>query len=133
MALSLIAEPGDQRLRDLLLEHEPGRIVAAATGDRALRVPAAWCERARDFRTALDAAQARAKAHALRWLCPGEAGWPPTLSDLDHVESLHGTTGAPVGLWVRGAGDLADLSNHSVAVVGARDCTTYGEIGRAHV
>lgn len=127
LALSLIAEPGDARLRDLLLRHEPGRIVAAATGDKAsIRVPDAWRERAHHLRATLETVTTRAKASQLRWVCPGDAGWPSSLSDLDHVEPLHGTTGAPVGLWVRGAGNLADLTARSVAVVGARDCTTYG-------
>ena len=61
------------------------------------------------------------------------AGWfratapgPQELDDLDHVEPLHGATGAPLGLWIRGTGNLAELSAASVAVVGARDCTPYG-------
>jgi DNA processing protein len=36
MALSLVVEPGDPRLPDLLARHEPGRIVAAARDGRAL-------------------------------------------------------------------------------------------------
>ncbi len=48
------------------------------------------------------------------------------LDDLDHVEPLHGATGAPLGLWLRGVGHLAELCEQSVAIVGARDCTTYG-------
>jgi DNA processing protein len=75
---------------------------------------------------ALDSVKARAKASELRWLCPGDPGWPASLSDLDHVDPLHGTAGAPVGLWIRGKGNLAQLSEESVAIVGARDCTTYG-------
>lgn len=126
LALSLIAEPGDPRLRDLLQHHEPGRVVAAARGRAPLRVPAVWRERARDLRGDLDSATARARAGGLRWLCPGDVAWPESLSDLDHLAVLHHTTGAPVGLWVRGEGNLAQLGAQSVAVVGARDCTTYG-------
>lgn len=126
LALSLIAEPGDPRLRDLLAQHEPGRIVAAARSASGIRVPAVWRERALGFRTALDDVKARAKANDLRWLCPGDPGWPTSLSDLDHLEPLHGTAGAPVGLWIRGKGNLAQLCEKSVAIVGARDCTTYG-------
>ncbi|GAA3529603.1 DNA-processing protein DprA [Aeromicrobium panaciterrae] len=126
LALSLIAEPGDPRLRDLLTVHEPGRLVAAAQGRGSLRVPAVWRERAHDLPRSVETAKARAKSQRLRWLCPGDAAWPSALSDLDHLEPLHNTTGAPVGLWMRGAGNLAQISAESVAVVGARACTTYG-------
>ncbi|MDR7087421.1 DNA processing protein [Aeromicrobium panaciterrae] len=126
LALSLIAEPGDPRLRDLLAHHEPGRIVAGARGDSSVRVPAGWSDRALGMRTALDEVKARAKASGLRWLCPDDPGWPTSLSDLDHIEPLHGTAGAPIGLWIRGNGNLAQLTEESVAIVGARDCTTYG-------
>lgn len=126
LALSLIAEPGDPRVRDLLMTHEPGRLVAAARGRADLKVPQAWRERARDLRSAVETATSRAKASRLRWVCPGDPAWPQSMSDLDHLEALHHTTGAPVGLWVRGEGNLAQLSTESVAVVGARECTTYG-------
>lgn len=127
LALSLISEPGDPRLRDLLLQHESGEIVAAARGKKsALQVPPSWKERARDLRPTVEVVRARARANGLKWLCPGDAGWPIALSDLDHLEPLHGTTGSPVGLWTRGKGNLAQLAEQSVAIVGARDCTTYG-------
>ena len=129
MALSLVVEPGDPRLTDLLVEHEPGRVLAAVRGDRTLsaaRLPEAWRERAADLDRTLDAARARAASARLRWVCPGDRGWPERLADLDHVEPLHGASGAPLGLWLRGRGDLAALAERSVAIVGARDCTTYG-------
>lgn len=129
MALSLVVEPGDPRLSTLLAEHEPGRVLAAVRGDRTLRgarVPDAWRERADDLDRTLETTRARAAASSLRWVCPGDRGWPDRLDDLDHVEPLHGSGGTPLGLWLRGRGDLDATTERSVAVVGARDCTTYG-------
>ncbi|MCW5952878.1 MAG: DNA-processing protein DprA, partial [Propionibacteriaceae bacterium] len=34
---------------------------------------------------------------------------------------------SPLGLWVRGGGDLAALARRSAAIVGARACSAYGE------
>jgi DNA processing protein len=129
MALSLLVEPGDPRLPGLLAEHEPGRVVAAIRGGRSLAssaMPEAWRDRAHDLPVREEQARQRAEASGLRWICPGDRDWPERLEDLDHVEPLHGSSGAPLGLWVRGRGHLAQLVEHSVAVVGARDCTTYG-------
>lgn len=129
LALSLLVEPGDPRLPELLSTHEPGRIVAAIRGGRGLPgvgVPAAWSERSHDLDHRVEHCAARATNAGLRWISPGHREWVDRLGDLDHVESLHGSTGAPLGLWLRGTGDLAQLCDQSVAVVGARDCTTYG-------
>jgi DNA processing protein len=129
LALSLVVEPGDPRLRDLLLTLEPGQVLDAVLGRgsaRDLTVPEAWTERGGALDRRLETAVARAKGAGLRWLCPGDHGWPRSLDDLDQVDPFHGTAGAPLGLWVRGAGDLAELCEQSVAIVGARACTTYG-------
>jgi DNA processing protein len=129
MALSLVVEPGDPRLTELLAEHEPGQVLAALRGERTMvgvRLPGVWRERAHDLDRTVDAARARAEAARLRWVCPGDRAWPARLADLDHVAPLQGVNGAPLGLWVRGTGDLGRLVERSVAVVGARDCTTYG-------
>jgi len=67
-----------------------------------------------------------------RFVIPGDPEWPEQLGD------LHGTAlvdygiarqsiGTPYGLWVRGNGDLAELTRHSIALVGSRACTPYGE------
>lgn len=129
LGLSLIVEPGDPRLRDLLLTHEPGDIVNAVLGQHRLadaRIPESWIERGRELDRTAETAAGRAKAAGLRWITPGDKEWPESLSDLDHAEPLHGATGAPVGLWLRGTGHLGELCERSVAIVGARDCTTYG-------
>jgi len=54
-----------------------------------------------------------------RLVCPGDAGWPAGLDEL-------GAT-APPCLWVRGELDGAALAGRSVALVGARAATAYGE------
>lgn len=52
-------------------------------------------------------------------LVPGEAGWPRAVDDLG--------VQAPLCLWVRGDPGLEHLAERSVAVVGARAATAYGE------
>jgi DNA processing protein len=52
-------------------------------------------------------------------LTPEDARWPAGLHDLGPA--------APFALWVRGRGDLGALAARSVAVVGARAATSYGE------
>ena len=125
LQLSLIIEPGDPRLPALLERHEPGKVLAAASGKDSLRVPTGWRHRAH---TAPDAVRVldAARSHEMRWVTKHDEQWPKQLDDLDHAEPIGGVTGAPLGLWVRGPGHLADLSQYSASIVGARSCTTYG-------
>lgn len=61
----------------------------------------------------------QAERYGLRLLIPGDAEWPSGVDDLgDH---------APIALWVRG--DVGALATHSrsIALVGARAATGYGE------
>ncbi|MCK0117068.1 DNA-processing protein DprA [Isoptericola sp. S6320L] len=52
-------------------------------------------------------------------LTPADPRWPRRLDDLG--------VAAPFALWVRGSTDVAGWSRRSVAVVGARAATSYGE------
>ncbi len=54
----------------------------------------------------------------MRVIVPGDESWPPGLDDLG--------TAAPLCLWARGDA-LGALAGGSVALVGARAATTYGE------
>jgi DNA processing protein len=76
-----------------------------------------WAPRLADLdpRPALDALG----EHAGVLLVPGSPAWPRRLDDLGPA--------APLCLWVRGRPDLAALAARSVAVVGARAATSYGE------
>jgi DNA processing protein len=67
-----------------------------------------------------------ARSQGIRFVCPGDEEWPQSLQDLDRCEQLNGRGGAPLGLWLRGAGRLDELSRRAVAVVGSRSATTYG-------
>ncbi|MDQ3155868.1 MAG: DNA-processing protein DprA [Actinomycetota bacterium] len=129
LALSLLAEPGDPRLVEMLAHVEPAGVIAAlAKGRRVGGVapPKPWLERAERLDALVATTLVKAKAAGLRWLSRADSDWPHQLDDLDHVEPLNGATGAPMGLWLRGKGDLAQLTELSVAIVGARDATTYG-------
>jgi DNA processing protein len=54
-----------------------------------------------------------------RFIVPGEAGWPMGVDEL----GVH----APIGLWVRGNIGAIPASTRSIALVGARAATGYGE------
>ena len=81
--------------------------------------------RSREFASFVAGFDARAycaglAAGGLRWIGRSSPDFPPLL------RSIHDP---PPGLFVRGTGDVALLSQLSVAIVGARSCTDYG----AHV
>ena len=65
--------------------------------------------------------QAISNMHQIKgfMLTPVSAGWPEQLCDLGY--------NAPMALWVRGSQASLDRLSKSVAVVGSRGATTYGE------
>jgi len=98
---------------------EGGRLVGDAVWSAALR---RWGPRW-DAATLRDTVELAARAGA-GLLTPVDAGWPRSLGDL----GAH----APVALWVRG--DASALAAEpSIAIVGARAATAYGEAAAAEV
>lgn len=61
----------------------------------------------------------QAARFGVRLAIPGEAGWPDGLADL----GVH----APIALWVRGNQSTLASTDRSIALVGARAATGYGE------
>jgi DNA processing protein len=57
---------------------------------------------------------------------PGDDEWPSGLDDLRHAESIQRRGAEPLGLWLRGRAHLAHLMERSVAIVGSRAATAYG-------
>jgi DNA processing protein len=67
-------------------------------------------------------------AAGARFICPGDPEWPDRLNLLEPTyEFSRRPVPPPFGLWVRGTSNLADLSERSLAIVGARAATTYGK------
>jgi len=129
LALSLLAEPGDPRMVGFLAAAEPAELMTALVKGRSVggvAPPQSWLERAERLDALVANTLVMAKAAGLRWLSRADRDWPRQLDDLDHLEPLNGATGAPMGLWLRGKGELAHLTESAVAIVGARDATTYG-------
>lgn len=121
--LSRVTEPGDRELAALLTRYTAAEIVRDLRRDR---LPVT---NARHWRTRLSTARPEADLHAVerlggRFVVPGDQEWPAQLDDLGRVPGEYSVP--PVGLWLRGAGKLAD-ADRTIAVVGSRAATGYGE------
>ena len=80
----------------------------------------------RASRVSVGAVQRLAAAAGIRFVVPGDDEWPDGLADLGHADPIQRRGGVPVGLWLRGPGQLASLVRRSVAIVGSRAATAYG-------
>lgn len=129
LRLALIVEPGDVHLHEAMKRHGAEDLVAACTGGHALDddyPKASWTQRAGELDRLVTEALEAAKRSGMRWIQPGDAEWPASLDALDTAEPVHAVGGAPLGLWVRGPLRLDEATERSVAIVGARAATTYG-------
>ena len=123
VAGAVVAALGPQDALEWLRSSEP--VPGPVAGDpRAGLVLAAAADRWRTRLPSLDPGRDLAMLDTLggRLLVPEDPCWPEVLNDLG--------PGAPMCLWVRGGVDDATLVanlGRSVAVVGARACTAYGE------
>lgn len=121
--LTRLAEPGDPRVASAIEQVGAVRLFDNTVGgdgdlgdDAAVRLPGLDPERELE----------RAATLGIRFVIPGDAEWPTQLDDLAHSGQVANLGGPPIGLWVRGPLRLEQLGD-SVAVVGSRSSTTYGE------
>jgi DNA processing protein len=131
--LTYVAEPADRLLGSLLQALDPVQVLAciqtgtlspAAAGSLQDVPPGRLAQALGHWRARLAAAPPGAgiSAHAAAGtglVCPGDPGWPAQIDDLG--------LGRPYALWVRGTADLRGLCDQSVAVIGARAATAYGQ------
>ena len=112
------AEPGDPIVGRMLAQSGAVELLGRIRGGRSgLRNEEGLQARLRGVST--DEAVARASRCGATIVTRADRGWPSQLSALGHQ--------TPVALWVAGAADLRLLALRSVAMVGARACTAYGE------
>jgi DNA processing protein len=91
--------------------------VAEVTGPELVDAVARWTPRMKSELTLL--ALRQAARYGARLLTPDAPGWPAGVADL----GPH----APIALWVRGTDSALAALDNSIALVGARAATGYGE------
>lgn len=122
LALSCVVEPATVAVTEQVAQWGAEQVWEALRNGSG---PEPLTRRAQEFR--VEPVVARAEASGMRFVVPGDPEWPLGLADLEGCEPVNDLSGSPLGLWVRGGGDLAMLARRSVAVVGARACSAYGE------
>ncbi|QNE22789.1 DNA-protecting protein DprA [Kribbella qitaiheensis] len=75
----------------------------------------------------------RAQAVGGRFVIPGDDEWPEQIEVLAHAGQQARRGGVPFGIWVRGEANLRQALAKSVAVVGSRACSSYGEHAAAEL
>jgi DNA processing protein len=136
VALTWLAEPGTWSVYRLIDQFGPvgalDRLLADDVPDRRLRTAVAARRAAHDPREIAEAALAHTDRLGARVVVPEDDEWPHQVRDLELLSVSGGDrkvdqeTAPPLAIWVRGHRPLADALTRSVAVVGARAATPYG-------
>jgi DNA protecting protein DprA len=122
MCLAAVVEPGHSAVAEAVAVHGAEQIWATLM---AARQGMPLAERARALRPGELAD--RARSAGVRFVIPGDAEWPQGTTGLATCEPVNQLSGEPLGLWVAGGGDLAALTACSLAMVGSRASTAYGD------
>ncbi|GAB3835417.1 DNA-processing protein DprA [Kribbella italica] len=128
-ALSRVIEPGDPATLKTFADLEPLEIW------ELLRTKAPGLERwsSRLAKVSPEGDLARAHSAGARFVIPGDDEWPDQIEVLTEAGQQARRGGTPYGLWVRGTPNLRTLLKSSVAIVGARACSSYGENAAAEL
>ena len=121
LALGFVVDAGDPDVAVLVQRLGAAEAWAAVCGGALGKTTA---ERATALD--LDGRRTAALASGARFVVPGDEEWPSRLDDLTGLDPVQRRGGAPLGLWLRGPGHLVELVGCSVAVVGSRAATAYG-------
>ena len=130
IALSLLTEPGDHTVATALAETTPGDVLEQLLSgghDSSTSVVARERLGRRRPVDLVEEAVTDAAAGDARMVTRADAEWPNRLDDLSELFDESDTfTGTPLCLWIRGVADLRRLTEQSVALIGARACSSYG-------
>jgi len=122
--LCRVAEPGEADLaRKVAAEGAVAVVDSLLAGTLDLKSAVHWQARVPTARPERDL-EAAASCGA-RFIIPGDPEWPTSVDDLARLTNEYAAV--PFGLWVRGELDLRAACARSVAIVGARASTAYGE------
>jgi DNA processing protein len=132
MLLSSMVEPGDAELDDLLAETGPIEVVKrlweGEVPERLQRITSAMVSCTHDPAARAADIAAATESCGAKVLIPGDPEWPDQLRDLMLVcDADEPHVRPPRCLWVRGDQDLARLCRRSVAIVGSRAASEYGQ------
>ncbi|MEU8170486.1 DNA-processing protein DprA [Micromonospora sp. NPDC049004] len=137
VALTWLAEPGTRAVYQLVDRLGPvatlDLLLDGGSPDGWLHSTVAARSAAGDARAVAAEALARADRLGARLVTPDDAEWPVRVAGLktlrlpNAIRRVDGETAPPLCFWVRGAWDLGEALERSVAVVGARAATGYGQ------
>jgi len=139
VALGLLVEPGNRDLgilvRQVGVVEALHRLLAGKATKQLVTATATRRGAADPYETA-ERALAEADRLGVRLVTPVDEEYPPQLEDLvtiseDVADPVRRNTFPPHCLWVRGGPALVEACEQSVAIVGSRASTSYGEhVGR---
>jgi DNA processing protein len=121
IALACVVEPGSPGVAERVAEHGPEAVLRAVLRSGGAPPGTVAGRIGPEEVPAMLAAMARA---GVRVLVPGDPEFPGPLREIPEP---------PLALWVRGPLDVRVAALRSVAVVGSRACTPYGERATAAI
>ncbi|MGC5291260.1 DNA-processing protein DprA [Micromonospora sp. DT231] len=137
VALTWLAEPGTRVVHQLVERLGPAAtldlLLDGGSPDSRLQTAVAARSAAGDARAVAAEALERADRLGARLVTPDDEEWPARVAGLsalrlpDVSRRVDGETAPPLCFWVRGAWPLGEALDRSVAVVGARAATGYGQ------
>ncbi|WSZ88058.1 DNA-protecting protein DprA [Micromonospora sp. NBC_00858] len=137
VALTWLAEPGTRAVHRLVERLGPvatlDLLLDGGSPDGWLHTTVAARSAAGDARAVAAEALDRADRLGARLVTPDDEEWPVRVAGLttlqlpDTTRRVDGETAPPLCFWVRGSWPLGEALERSVAVVGARAATGYGQ------
>jgi DNA processing protein len=118
LIISISGEPGDERVGQAVAEYGAAEAVERWLSGYGAEAMCKSVDRVMNS-ALVEQAVKSLKSVRGRFITPADKEWPASLDDLD--------ISAPIGLWCTGGGRLSQITQRSLAVVGARSATAYGQ------